>query len=127
MCVWRETARQKREQQALSIPVDWRLKVIPSDFKDCRPLIESCGILSEAELDITNTTDGRSILRNILSRRWTSEAVATVFCKRAAIVQQLIGCCTEMFFHKAMRDARELDAYLARTGKPRGPLHGLPI
>ena len=50
MCAWREPARQRREQQALSIPADWRLKAIPGDFKDCRPVIESGGILSAEEL-----------------------------------------------------------------------------
>jgi amidase len=90
-------------------------------------VIESCGILSVEELEITNTTAGPSILHNILSRTWTSEAVATAFCKRAAITQQLIGCCTEMFFEKAIQRAKELDEYLAKTGKPIGPIHGLPI
>lgn len=127
MCAWREPARQRREQQALSIPADWRLKAIPGDFKDCRPVIESGGILSAEELAITNTTEGPGILRNILSGRWTSEAVATAFCKRAAVAQQLIGCCTEMFFPAAVQRAKELDEHLARTGKPIGPLHGLPI
>jgi amidase len=90
-------------------------------------VIEACGILSAKELEITNTTEGPRILHNITSRTWTSEAVATAFCKRAAVAQQLIGCCTEMFFEKAIRCAIELDEYLARTGKPIGPLHGLPI
>jgi amidase len=127
MCAWRETARQKRQQQASSIPVDWRLKTIPADFKDCRPVIESCGILSAEELEITATTEAPKIVDNILSRVWTSEAVATAFCKRAAVAQQLIGCCTEMFFERAIQGAKELDEHLARTGKPVGPLHGLPI
>jgi amidase len=127
MCAWRETARQKRQQQASSIPVDWRLKTIPADFKDCRPVIESCGILSAEELEITNTTEASKIVDNILSQVWTSEAVATAFCKRAAVAQQLIGCCTEMFFERAIQGAKELDEHLARTGKPVGPLHGLPI
>ena len=90
-------------------------------------MIESCGILSAEELEITNTTEGPKILHNIISRKWTSEAVATAFCKRAAIAQQLIGCCTEMFFERAVQAAKALDEHLATTGKPIGPLHGLPI
>ena len=128
MCAWREKARQKRQQQAASIPAAWRLQTVPTDFKDCRPVIESCGILSAAELGITNTADGPTILHNlVVSRTWTSEAVATAFCKRAAVAQQLIGCCTEMFFEQAIHDAKRLDAHLASTGAPVGPLHGLPI
>ena len=117
MCAWRETARQKRQQQASSIPVDWRLKTIPADFKDCRPVIESCGILSTKELEITNTTKTSKIVDNILSQVWTSEAVATAFCKRAAVAQQLIGCCTEMFFERAIQGAKELDEHLAKIGR----------
>src|SRR4051794_13213734 len=127
MCAWREIVRQRRQQQLSSIPVGWRLKTIPSDFKDCSPVIEACGILSTEELEITNTTDAPKILHNIISRKWTCEAVATAFCKRAAIAQQLIGCCTEMFFEKAIQGAKVLDEHLAKTGKLLGPLHGLPI
>ena len=128
MCAWRETVRQKRQQQASSIPAAWRLQTVPTDFKDCRPVIESSGILSAEELEITNTTDGPTILHNLtVSRKWTSEAVATAFCKRAAVAQQLIGCCTEIFFEKAIQDAKGLDEHLASTGKLVGPLHGLPI
>ena len=36
-------------------------------------------------------------------------------------------CITEPLFTSALQQARNLDAHLARTGKPIGPLHGLPI
>lgn len=32
-----------------------------------------------------------------------------------------------MFFDVAVERAKYLDGYLAREGKPVGPLHGLPI
>ena len=63
----------------------------------------------------------------IRTREWTSEGVATAFCKRAAIAQQLIGCCTEMFFEEAIRNARVLDEHLKETENPKGLLHGLPV
>ena len=34
---------------------------------------------------------------------------------------------TEIFIEKALARAKEVDDYLAKTGKPMGPLHGLPI
>jgi amidase len=34
---------------------------------------------------------------------------------------------TVIFFEEALETARELDKHLRSTGKPRGPLHGLPI
>jgi amidase len=36
-------------------------------------------------------------------------------------------CLTEIFYDKAFERARQLDEYLVREGKPKGPLHGLPI
>jgi len=32
-----------------------------------------------------------------------------------------------MFFDQALERAKECDDYLAKNGKPMGPLHGLPI
>jgi len=101
--------------------------LIPESFTDCRSIVESCGILSSDENVITNTLDARVIVEKILSREWTSEQVVVAFCKRAAISQQLIRCCTEMMFEPAIQRARELDAHLAEIGKPVGPLHGLPL
>jgi Asp-tRNA(Asn)/Glu-tRNA(Gln) amidotransferase A subunit family amidase len=34
---------------------------------------------------------------------------------------------TEMFFDQALVRAQELDRHLAETGKPVGPLHGIPV
>jgi amidase len=127
MTTWKETARQKRAQQASRIPEAWRLKSIPATFEDCRPVIESSGILTPLELEITNTTNAEVILSKISSCEWSSLAVATAFCKRAAVAQQLIGCCTEMFFYEALKRAKELDEHLDKTGTLIGPFHGLPI
>ena len=40
---------------------------------------------------------------------------------------QQTNCLTEIFVERALARAKELDAHLAKTGKPIGPLHGLPI
>lgn len=37
------------------------------------------------------------------------------------------NCLSETCFQRALETASQRDAYLARTGKPMGPLHGLPI
>lgn len=124
---WKETARQKRIRQAETIPPEWRLKNIPINYTDSRPIIESCGILSPEELKITNITDGRILVKEICSGALTSVDVTIAFCKRAAVAQQLTGCCTEMFFERGLQRAKELDDHLKQTGKPVGPLHGLPI
>lgn len=37
------------------------------------------------------------------------------------------NCLTEIFFDEALERAREIDAHKKATGKPLGPLAGLPI
>jgi len=37
------------------------------------------------------------------------------------------NCLTEIFVERALARAAELDEYLENTGKPVGPLHGLPV
>lgn len=53
--------------------------------------------------------------------------MVTAFCKRAAVAQQLTGCCTEMFFELALERARMLDRRFVEKGGPIGPLHGFPV
>lgn len=38
-----------------------------------------------------------------------------------------VNCLHEFFFEDALGVAKELDDHLAATGKPKGPLHGLPV
>lgn len=53
--------------------------------------------------------------------------VCEAFCHQASVAQQLTNCLTEIFFKSAKERARELDDILKKTGKPVGPLHGVPI
>ncbi|GAQ10507.1 putative amidase C550.07 [Aspergillus lentulus] len=87
----------------------------------------TCGLLSARELEITEQYDVRGLLRAMTDKRLTAEEVTTAFCKRAAIAHQLTRCLTEPLFDRAIQRARELDAHLHRTGRPIGPLHGLPV
>ena len=43
------------------------------------------------------------------------------------MTQLQTNCITEVLFPEALSQAQNLDDHLARTGKPIGPLHGLPI
>ncbi|KAH7379676.1 amidase signature domain-containing protein [Cadophora sp. MPI-SDFR-AT-0126] len=67
------------------------------------------------------------LLEHLASGKFTSVAVTTAFCKRAAIAQQLVSCLTEVFFEEALARAKYCDEYLAKEGKTLGPFHGLPI
>ena len=119
-------AHKKRAQQASSIPPEWRLATIPA-FINSNDVINTCGILSTQDLSITAITDARVLRDKMISKELSCPDVTTAFCKRAAVAQQLIGCCTEMFFERALKRARELDDRLEQTGKPAGPLHGVPV
>lgn len=85
------------------------------------------GILTESELDITESYDAVGIAEAIRSRKLTSAEAVAAFAKRAAIAHQLTSCLTEWFMDEALERAKELDKILGETGKPVGPLHGVPV
>lgn len=124
---WKEKAALKRASQHESIPPEWRLPDPKPTSKNAYEYLRTSGILNPDELAITETTDASILLRKLASGSWSAVSVATAFCKRAAIAQQLIRCCTEMFFDEAMKTAELLDQHLKSTGKTVGPLHGLPV
>ncbi|KAH7009617.1 amidase signature domain-containing protein [Ilyonectria destructans] len=84
-------------------------------------------ILSDKELEITETYDATALAHAIASQKLTAVSVATAFAKRAIISHQLTGCLSEWFMDEAVEHAKILDAHLKKTGKPVGPLHGVPI
>ncbi|SMR55306.1 unnamed protein product [Zymoseptoria tritici ST99CH_1E4] len=124
---WKHKAAQKREAQLNSIPQEWRLSDPKPQPKNTYEYLKTSNLLTPQELAITETTSARALLSDLASGKLSAVAVTTAFCKRAAIAQQLIKCCTEMFFDEALTTARGLDQYLADNGKPIGPLHGLPV
>ncbi|KAG9692309.1 amidase, partial [Aureobasidium melanogenum] len=126
MSSWQDICQFKRGLQAGNIPFNWRLKSLPEDYESSIPIVESCGILTAEELDMTNT-DASILVLKLQTGQLTAVKVVTAFCKRAAVLQQLTKCCTELMFGDALETAERLDEESAKTGKPSGPLHGLPI
>ncbi|GAA5864169.1 hypothetical protein JCM3774_001242 [Rhodotorula dairenensis] len=126
---WRDLAAQKREKQAQLIPAAWRLKpdLIEQAGDDVTGVAVQSGILSARELEITELDEVQELAKRIADKTYKAEEVAVAFSKRAAIAQQLTNCLTEIFFQEAIQRAKELDEILARTGKPVGPLHGVPV
>lgn len=128
---WQDIAAGKRKAAYDLIPEAWRLpsSMIPKP-KDAVSVMEiprKCGLLSKTELDITENHDAVALVDKLVSKQLSATNVITAFCKRAAIAQQLVNCLTETFFDEALDRAKYLDQYLAKEGKPLGPLHGLPI
>ncbi|KAM5354435.1 hypothetical protein ACJ41O_001084 [Fusarium nematophilum] len=130
---WQALIREKRAARDSRIPAEWRLdSSITSQAHRDNPisafdLLSQTNLLTKRERDITEKYDATALLALLASGALSSLEVTTAFCKRAAVAQQLINPLTEIFFDKALERAKELDAYLAREGKPMGPFHGLPI
>jgi hypothetical protein len=85
------------------------------------------GVLTTAELTITESYDATALLMQIAGGNLRSVDVVRAFCKRAAIAQQCTNCLTEIMFEEAIRRAEELDEYFEKEGRTKGPLHGLPV
>ncbi|KAF4815371.1 Acetamidase [Colletotrichum tropicale] len=135
---WEVIASRHREKQQASIPQEWVL----SDQKlrglqgagtpkegqlNALDVARKSGLFTDSELEITESYSAKELLAKIHDGKLTSEEVTVAFCKRAALAQQLINCLTEIFFAEGIARAKELDKLFKETGKPTGPLHGLPI
>ncbi|KAF5368405.1 hypothetical protein D9758_002315 [Tetrapyrgos nigripes] len=124
---WKIIAAGKKAQQQASIPKEWLLSNLPpQSVLDISGFPETCGLLSDEELQITRS-DTDTLLAKLASGEWSSVKVTTAFYKRAIVAQQITNCLTEIFVERALARAAELDEHLKKTGKVVGPLHGLPI
>ena len=143
---WERRAFEKRQQRAEAIPREWVITPPQEDQANVLDVPETCGLLTQREIEITGTTDVSVVLSNLAAGFWSSLEVTTAFCKRAVIAQQLVrpilitssrtdppdiilktNCLTEIFVDKALKRATELDQYYKENGKVIGPLHGLPV
>ncbi|GAB1215281.1 hypothetical protein ATERTT37_004467 [Aspergillus terreus] len=122
----RLSSQAYQQRRDISIPEKWRL---PADVLSNLPT-DVTGIprefLSDREIELTECTASQ-LAKRIAKRETTSVEVTVAFCHRAAIAQQLVNCLTEIFFEDAVHQATELDRVLEETGKPIGPLHGVPF
>lgn len=129
---WQDKCAAKQAEADAKIPTEWRLATeilqqVDNNELDILDVPSKCGILSKEELAITELPDATSLRVKLAAQELSAVEVTTAFCKRAAIAQQLTSCLTETMFSEALVRAQELDAHIKSTGKPVGPLHGIPI
>lgn len=132
MADWQKKAAAKREANVKKIPKEW---LLPAEFLkgnetsnvSVLDVPAKCGILTPEEVIVTQNFDAVSLAKVVQVGALKAEGVAIAFCKRAAIAQQLTNCLTETFFDDAIKRGKWLDEYMAKHGKPVGPLHGIPI
>ncbi|KAB8079521.1 alpha-glucosidase [Aspergillus leporis] len=137
-------AQRKQAHLDSQIPPEWKLpaSLIPPGMLSLEDSITEpkqyqrvnvmsipklSGLLTSKELEITENWDIRGLLRVIAEKKFTAEDVVKAFCKRAAIAHQLTRCLSEPLFSRALERAKDLDRHLQSSGRPIGPLHGLPV
>ncbi|KAF5006865.1 hypothetical protein FDECE_6777 [Fusarium decemcellulare] len=124
---WETIAKEYQAAVLQSIPDRWRLDVDKyRSLKDVRGVPETCGILTEAQLKITEFTVVE-LLKRLESRELKAVQVLDAFAARTAIAHQLLNCLTDWFYEDALQQAKELDEAFENGGKLKGSLHGIPI
>lgn len=92
-------AAQKKAQQWDSIPESWRISAdrLPGpEITNFMHIPVTCGVLDEAEIDITSNFDATALLEELREGRLSAEQVNVAFCKRAAIAHQLVSFCFDI-------------------------------
>lgn len=123
---WQTIASTYKTKLYESIPPDWRLPK-PSHLPlDVHNLVKESCLLTARELEI-NGLDATDLRDALAIRTYTAVEVTTTYLKAAAVAQQATNCLMDFFPTEALERAQWLDQELERTGKPIGPLHGVPI
>jgi len=127
LTTWQDVSAAKIAARDALLPKEWLLPKPPGDdVKNVMDIPRTCGILSDKEIEITETP-ALDLIAKLKAKELTSVEVTTAFCKRATIACQLTNCLSEVFFDQALKDAAKIDADYAATGTPAGALHGLPV
>ena len=123
---WQESAIRKRRtlQSKLGAIRDVQGAPYRDDLTDATVVAQD--YLSAEDLDLTNNS--LAVLQAKLANGSISAVrLVKAFLRRAVLAHQLTNCLMDLLAEEATRRAESLDAQLARTGKPVGSLHGLPI
>lgn len=88
MATWEQLAADKRARIDNSIPEEWKIQSKP-EGNSVFDFPAKSGILSEKELEITNTP-ATELVAELASGELKSVDVTLAFCKRAALAHQLV-------------------------------------
>ncbi|KAI9646465.1 hypothetical protein NHQ30_004458 [Ciborinia camelliae] len=123
---WQSIATQRQQSIRSSIPNEWLLSADLLLSPRPADLVKTCGLLDAREIQIVYST-AVDLVEKLRMRVYTAVEVTRAFCKASAVAHQATNCLAWTMYPRALARAAELDAYMERTGKPIGPLHGLPI
>lgn len=97
MEAWETIAAEYQKEVAAKIPREWLLPAnitesnCPSSTQNVLDIPRTCGLLSQEEIDITENYDAVTLSEHLASGKFSSLAVTTASCKRAAFAQQLVS------------------------------------
>jgi len=90
---WTDIAAKAQTKLRNSIPSEYRIppdKLPGDNVLDVTDFPAKCGLLSDAELKITESF-ATEIVGAVAAGEWSAVEVTTAFCKRAAIAHQVVG------------------------------------
>ncbi|CDK26276.1 unnamed protein product [Kuraishia capsulata CBS 1993] len=123
---FRDGKLKRRDELIAEFKAPEALVPTPEQMNDVTEYIETMKILTEDEIEITNSTI-EQIQSTILEKRWTATQTIRAFIHRATLAQQLTNCLTEIRFEEALKEAEAQDSYFSQTGKLVGPFHGIAV
>lgn len=114
----------KRAKEMFPAPDDTPEQHIPSPLPlDAVPLLQQNLAPSDWKIVSRDPIELLQDIRNGLS----AVTVIGAFMRACLLGHQLLNCATEFLPERALETATKLDNHLKETGKPYGPLHGLPF
>ncbi|KAL2815886.1 amidase signature domain-containing protein [Aspergillus granulosus] len=124
---WEQTVSQKRtlRDQALKPYLVTDIDARPCRVHDVQN--RSCLTDDPMVQEITDIDSIPALIERLLKGSLTAEQVIHAYMRRAAVAHQLTNCITEVIFDDALAQAQELDREFNRTGRLKGPLHGVPV
>ena len=124
---WQIQAEALQHDLALKFPKEWDLPrssyPLPLDVSD---LVQTSGLLTASELHII-AHDATGLRDAIVEKKYSSAEVVEAFVKAAAVCHHGTNCLMDFFPEEARERAKWLDGQMERTGRPVGPLHGVPV
>jgi amidase len=93
---------------------------------DSTTLIEFSNRLSKTQIEIISL-DACSLVEALKKKKYTAVETTEAYCIAASLAHQALNCLTWYDSQSALKQAKELDEYLEKNSKVKGPLHGVII
>lgn len=90
---WTEVVADKRARRDALFPKEYLIpdeRMPPKDQKSVIDVPKTCGVLTDAEIEITETP-GPVLVQKMVAGELKSVDVTRAFCKRATIAHQLVS------------------------------------